>query len=84
MMLETCHRVELYGLGEPPAPAGPEEVRLLRGEVAAGHLFRVACGLESAVVGEDEVLHQVREALAAARAAAAGGGLELPAGGTAR
>jgi glutamyl-tRNA reductase len=66
-LLETCHRVEAYGLGEPPAHAGARDLRLLRGEAAAGHLFRVACGLESAVVGEDEVLHQVREALAAAR-----------------
>lgn len=34
----------------------------LAGEGAATHLLRVACGLESVVVGEDEVLHQVREA----------------------
>jgi glutamyl-tRNA reductase len=39
------------------------------GEEAVRHLIRVATGLESAVIGEDEVLHQVRETLGNARAA---------------
>lgn len=62
--LATCHRVELYGLGPAPQLAMP----LRRdGVEAVSHLFRVASGLESAIVGEDEVLHQVREALLDAR-----------------
>ena len=65
VLLVTCHRVELYGFG--PGPAQPDMSRL-DGEDAARHLFRVAAGLESAVVGETEVLGQVRDALAQARA----------------
>lgn len=65
ILLTTCHRVEVYCVGEQP----PVDVaRVLRGPDAVRHLMRVACGLESVVVGEDEVLHQVREALAGAKA----------------
>src|SRR5260370_40996493 len=39
----------------------------LWGRDAIAHLMRVACGLESVIVGEDEVLHQVRQTLAVAR-----------------
>lgn len=62
--LVTCHRAELYGFG--PIPSLPA-VRPLKGADAIVHLLRVACGLESVIVGEDEVLHQVREALREAR-----------------
>jgi glutamyl-tRNA reductase len=71
VLLSTCHRVELYGFGEPPRLAG--ELGLLSGEAAVVHLLRVAAGLESALVGEDEVLHQVRDAV---REAAAGARLD--------
>jgi glutamyl-tRNA reductase len=58
--LITCHRAELYGFDPPPALEAP---RFLTGDGATAHLMRVACGLESVIVGEDEVLRQVREAL---------------------
>lgn len=64
-LLATCHRVELYGFG--PRPEGLD-LRLLEGEEAVRHLFRVAAGLESAVIGETEILGQVRDALAHVRA----------------
>jgi glutamyl-tRNA reductase len=60
----TCHRAELYGFG--PMPRVPA-ARAMSGRDAIAHLIRVACGLESVIVGEDEVLHQVRQALAHAR-----------------
>jgi glutamyl-tRNA reductase len=64
LSLVTCHRAELYGFGDVPAL---ECVRTMSGESSVRHLLRVASGLESVIVGEDEILHQVREALSAAR-----------------
>jgi glutamyl-tRNA reductase len=71
LLLSTCHRVELYGFGEPPRLTA--NLRLQLGKAAVVHLFRVAAGLESALVGEDEILHQVRNAL---RMGAADAGLD--------
>ena len=63
ILLATCHRAELYGLGDAPRV---KSARTLHGADAVRHLMRVACGLESVIVGEDEVLHQVRQALSSA------------------
>lgn len=74
----TCHRVELYAA--PPRDADPyawfagrigadvpREAVLTDGDVAR-HVFRVACGLDSAVRGEGQILGQIRRTFDAARA----------------
>jgi glutamyl-tRNA reductase len=66
----TCHRVEAYlpaGRAGDMASAVPRGGRALVGEAAARHLVSVAVGRDSAVVGEDEILHQLRQSLEAAR-----------------
>ncbi len=85
LLLATCQRLELYLIGDlDPAsrlaavlerdPADVEaRVAVRRGEAAVAHLFRVAAGLESAALGESEVLGQLATALAQARQAGRAG-----------
>jgi glutamyl-tRNA reductase len=72
-VLQTCHRVEAYVVTADPAsgrralgaggfdPAGPGAVSMGH-EESLRHLLRVAAGLESLVVGEDQILGQIRDA----------------------
>jgi glutamyl-tRNA reductase len=73
ILLHTCHRVEMYvalgALGEHELPQLPPGGLRLEDAQAASHLISVACGLESAVLGEDQILHQVRESYVFRRAA---------------
>jgi glutamyl-tRNA reductase len=58
------------------APTSTDSVYCYSGEEAASHLFAVACGLDSMVLGEHEILGQVRSALGqAVRLGHAGPGL---------
>ncbi|MFQ5382264.1 MAG: glutamyl-tRNA reductase, partial [Dehalococcoidia bacterium] len=79
VVLSTCNRFEVYvsteaGHGDEAAKslrsiAGVESepgVRELLGGEAVRHLFRVSSGLESMVLGEAEILGQVRRAYTAA------------------
>jgi glutamyl-tRNA reductase len=83
VLLSTCNRVELYLDADDPERAAAtarellgvgsgipdltERARLGFDDDVARHLFSVAAGLESMVVGEAEIAGQVRAAIAEAR-----------------
>jgi glutamyl-tRNA reductase len=81
LVLSTCNRCEVYWWGPHDYEtwfkelAGSRGATLsqamvrLDGAAAARHLFTVAAGLDSQVLGETEILGQVRRAYDAARAA---------------
>jgi glutamyl-tRNA reductase len=68
LLLHTCQRVEILGAGPRPTLATLEDLTgvpaahpaELLGDDAARHVLRLTAGLESAVVGEDQVLGQIR------------------------
>ncbi|MHB8513637.1 MAG: siroheme synthase CysG [Actinomycetota bacterium] len=59
--LATCERTEVYGITDQEVFV--EGVEVLRGRDAERHLLRVASGLCSRVIGERQILGQVRRAL---------------------
>jgi len=67
IVLSTCNRFEIYLDADSAALPVVQGLRgdlvLLQGEEAARHLFGVATGLESVVIGEPEIAGQVRRAL---------------------
>lgn len=65
VFLQTCNRAELYYLDGVHQP--PNGFVFESGTEAFRHLLRVACGLESFVVGETEVLNQIKKAFAHAK-----------------
>jgi glutamyl-tRNA reductase len=88
--LSTCNRTEIYWAGladtdrvvalwAEAAGVGPERFEEYlywhRSQAAARHLFRVATGLDSMVLGETQILGQVKTAYQAAQRAGAAGGL---------
>lgn len=90
VLLSTCNRVELYAVAEGDAALARLRASLLEARGDDGlkdclyerrdaevirHLFRVAAGLDSLVVGENEILGQVKKAYEVACAAATTGKL---------
>jgi glutamyl-tRNA reductase len=83
LMLATCNRVEVYGSAAAPIATEQIARWLARGvagtmedasafyryegEECVRHLFRVAAGLDSMVIGETDILGQVKKAYANAR-----------------
>ncbi|MDF2800907.1 MAG: glutamyl-tRNA reductase [Anaerocolumna sp.] len=77
VLITTCNRTEIYVVGDVDAPiAGMKLLTsyknvdyesmvrfLLRydEDKAIKHLFRTACGLDSMLIGEDEILGQVKD-----------------------
>ena len=85
VILSTCNRVEVYGRaaeesldavaaflaryhGREPGEIAPHLYRL-EGEAAVRHAFRVASSLDSMVMGEPQILGQVKDAYEAAEKA---------------
>jgi glutamyl-tRNA reductase len=85
VILSTCNRVEVYGRsgedaldsvaaflaryhGREPGEIAPHLYRL-EGEAAVRHAFRVAASLDSMVMGEPQILGQVKDAYEAAEKA---------------
>jgi len=83
VILSTCNRTELYGAARDQLGGKLAEWLLKQGEItpeeapglvyqhadrdAIRHLFRVACGLDSMVLGEPQIMGQLKGAWEAAR-----------------
>jgi len=83
VILSTCNRTELYGSAPEPLGQPLGDWLLTQGGVseaesdglvyhhegrdAIRHLFRVACGLDSMVLGEPQIMGQLKDAWEAAR-----------------
>jgi glutamyl-tRNA reductase len=85
LLISTCNRVELYATSANPIEAAQSAKQALAERLAQGqanevlyqergadvvrHVFRVASSLDSLVVGEPQILGQVKEAFDAAKSA---------------
>lgn len=82
VVVSTCNRSEVYFTGDKRAVSVMEQAfasfqgiklssvlkyyHVYRDDVAVRHLFFVTCGMDSMVLGEDEILGQVKDAYAIA------------------
>ncbi len=62
ILLATCNRVELYQTQNSKLKTQNCGIYYYNNEEAVRHLFRVAAGLDSQILGETEILGQVKEA----------------------
>ncbi len=84
LIVNTCNRVEFYGVSADPATTAALEIAFCQlqglatadfaairqtatGAKAIEHLLRVATGLESQMLGETEILGQLKDSYAAAQ-----------------
>lgn len=79
-ILSTCNRTELYTMAAEGAgadlirtltalkgsPVAAQHFYVKQGTDAVEHLYRVSAGIDSMVLGESQILGQVREAMSAA------------------
>jgi glutamyl-tRNA reductase len=80
-VLSTCNRTEIYGFGDNAAhlagllctqttgdlAAFLELAYIRKGEAAIEHLFEVAAGLDSQILGDYEIVGQIKQAVKFAR-----------------
>jgi len=77
LLLQTCTRVEVLVQGDGRSleaflqAQGRSGFAVLEGEAVPRHLLELAAGIDSLVVGEDQILGQLKRALAAAEKAGA-------------
>ncbi|HJU13408.1 MAG TPA: glutamyl-tRNA reductase [Candidatus Nitrosotalea sp.] len=89
VLLQTCNRVELFGFGDLSdlekikktwaSVSGLEEnafkenLEVSQGTDAYQHLLKLTSGLDSLVIGEEQILGQIKESMSAARQMQASG-----------
>lgn len=73
LLIQTCNRVELIVQGEAASLSdflqeqGRQGFFLYEGAEALHHLFLLASGIDSMIVGEDQIIGQLKKALAQAQ-----------------
>ncbi len=94
VIVSTCNRTEIYGVGtgrpfqscldelvefkRAEGIVKADEMFAFTGEKAVRHLFRVAASVDSKIIGDSQILGQLRDAYAVAKECSAAGGLLNP------
>ena len=76
MILQTCNRIEYYGIGDVEKvlidfnekfETQSENTFIFSGDNAIFHIFQVACGIKSQLIGDLEILGQFKKAISESR-----------------